>query len=122
MTKNFLTGFEREKTGQSKKESLKVCHSCLAGRMQEWLGFYPNLKKQMAPKIKRYASQMDKEAAGNLLCSVCSSKKAALCPCCFTEAVLGMLKQNNTDKMVMMDFLSSFNFDLHEDTIAGTIK
>jgi hypothetical protein len=124
VTQQFLSGFEREFLQEyncpacSEPITNPVCHDCLGNQIGEWLRFYPNVRKKMIVKIKDYVRQVNNEANTALNCVSCNSKKAALCPYCFTEAVYHLLKKSKIDKMIIMDYLSTFNFDLkHEGYI-----
>jgi hypothetical protein len=125
MVNQFLSGFEREFTEDfyncpqcSEPITNPVCHDCLGNQISQWLKFYPNIRKKMLPKLKLFVREVNNDAIGTLGCMSCNKKKAALCPYCFTEAVYNMLRKNKIDKMVIMDYLSTFNFDLkHEGYI-----
>jgi hypothetical protein len=124
MVKQFLSGFERELNAFyscpqcSEPITNPVCHNCLGNQIGEWLKFYPNVRRKIFPKIKGYVKEVNNEASSSLNCVSCNHQKAALCPYCFTEAIYNMLKKNGVDKMIIMDYLSTFNFDLkHEGYI-----
>ena len=127
MTKQFLSGFERDNTYDclqcNQPITNPLCHSCLGQGIADWLKFYPDIKKKIMPKLKSYIAQVNNEALGSLNCASCNSKKAALCPYCFTEGVLNLLKKTKVDKLVIGDFLSVFNFDMkHEGYIGEAIR
>jgi hypothetical protein len=130
MVNQFLSGFERDFIQGfydcpkcNEPITNPICHDCLGNEMAKWLNFYPNIKKKVMPKIKSFVREVNNEACGNLGCVACNKKKAALCPYCFTEAVYTMLKESKIDKMIIMDFLSTFNFDLkHEGYIQEAVK
>ena len=131
MTKKFLTGFERENTLQGTYDCMQcsqpitnpICHECLGNQIVSWLGLYPNIKKKMLPRIKNYVKEVSNNTVESINCVACQKKKAALCPYCFTEGIFNMLKNNKIDRMVIMDFLSTFNFDLkHEGYIQEAIE
>jgi len=128
MSTNFLTGFEREKLQGLQKNydcnqcgepiTNPICHSCLGEQVFGWLSLYPNIKKKIAPTLKKYIRELNNSAVSGINCVSCKNKKAALCPYCFTEEIFNMLKRKSVDKMVIMDYLSTFNFDLkHEGYI-----
>ena len=133
MIKKFLTGFEREilpSLGnlydcQRCFEPIThpICHNCLGKQIVKWLCFYPSLKRKISKQIQRYTLEVNNSAVSGIKCIACSNKNAALCPYCFTEGVFNILKRNKIDRMIMMDFLSIFNFDLkHEGYIAEAAK
>ena len=129
MTIKFLTGFERELTQDfdcvqcSEPITNPICHDCLSNEILKWMNFYPSVKKKMASGVKGYTKEVHNLELGGVNCSACKSKKAALCPYCFTEGIFNMLKKKSIDKMIIMDFLSTFNFDLkHEGYIQDAIS
>lgn len=131
MKKKFLTGFERENTLQLENECMQcsqpitnpICHECLGNQISSWLGLYPNIKKKMMPSLRSYVKEVSNNTVESINCVVCNKKKATLCPYCFTEGIFNMLKKTNIDKMVIMDFLCTFNFDLkHEGYIQEAIE
>jgi len=130
MVKQLLSGFEREHLnnkeicGQCAEPITNpLCHNCLGKEISQWLSFYPNLKRNLMPKIKKYVKEVDNSAINSLNCVSCKNKKAALCPYCFTEGILNLLKKNNVDKFVLGDFLTIFNFDMqHEGYIQDAIE
>ncbi len=130
MTTKFLTGFERDTIQQaydcmqcSEPITNPICHDCLGNQISSWLGFYPNIKKKIMPKIKDYVKEVNNNTIESVNCACCSKQKAALCPYCFTEGIFNLLKKSKIDRMVVMDFLSTFNFDLkHEGYIQDAIE
>jgi hypothetical protein len=130
MANKFYTGFETENIHQEYECSQcletitnPVCHECLKKAILQWLSFYPNVRKRMAPKIKSYSKQVNNLVMNSINCVSCSNKKAALCPYCFTEGVYNLLKKSKIDLNVIGDFLSVFNFDLkHEGYVQEAIE
>jgi len=118
MANQFLSGFERENQYNCMQccEPITnpICHNCLAKDILKWLSFYHNVKKAITPKINKYLIQVNNEEIGSLNCVSCS-KKAALCPYCFTEGIFSLLKRSNVNKNIIGDFLHIFNFDLHKE-------
>jgi hypothetical protein len=130
MTTKFLTGFERDTITQDYECSSclepitnPICHDCLGNQIFSWLNFYPNIRKKISPLIKSYVRGVNNNTINSVSCAACSKKKAALCPYCFTEGIFNLLKRSKIDRMVMMDFLSTFNFDLkHEGYIRDAVN
>ena len=131
MTKKFLTGFERENPSQGTYECMQciqpitnpICHECLCNQIASWLDLYPNIKKKMMPRIRSYVKEVSNNTVESVNCIICQNKKAALCPYCFTEGIFNMLSKCKIDRMIIMDFLSTFNFDLkHEGYIQEAIE
>ena len=130
MAQNFLFGFERE---QQYTDSLcqqctqpitnPLCHSCLSEGMLKWLSFYPDVKKVIAPKIKKYIQDVNNSANHAVNCMSCNKRKAALCPYCFSEGIFNLLKKSRINEAILGDFLTIFNFDTeHEGYIQDAIE
>jgi hypothetical protein len=99
-----------------------ICHNCLAKGIKNWMSSYPKIKKEMTPKLKSYLRQVNELVENSVNCVSCN-KKAALCPYCFTEGVLNLLKKNKINEQIIQDFLSIFNFDFkHEGYIKDAIS
>lgn len=123
MVKLLTPGFEREFL-QKNNDILdkKLCHDCLSKEITNWLNLYPNLKKKVAGPLKNYVKEVEDNTL-EINCSSCKKNKVALCSYCFSEGVFNLLKKNKVDLMVIMDYLSTFNFDSkHEGLIKSTIK
>jgi len=98
-----------------------LCHNCLGMQIASWMSLYPSVKKKMLPKLREYLKEVNNNTLSGVACTSCG-KKAALCPYCFAEAVFNILKKSKIDRMVIMDFLSTFNFDSnHEGYIKDAI-
>jgi predicted AlkP superfamily phosphohydrolase/phosphomutase len=130
MVNQFFSGFERDISQQKDYDCIQcsepitnpVCHTCLGKSVEKWLSLYPSVKKKFTKSLKDYVKDVDNELAGELNCVSCGKKKAALCPYCFAEAIYYLLKKSKIDKMVIMDFLYTFNFDSkHEGYIQEAI-
>ena len=95
------------------KESIynPLCQNCLVNQMQAWLTSYPDLNKKLMPKLKRFLRDVHNETDEGVACAACKSKKASVCPYCFTEFVLGQLKKLQVHKQVIREFLVFFDFD-----------
>jgi hypothetical protein len=131
MAQQFSLGFEKEITSNSDYNCIQcsepvtnpICHDCLGRGVEQWLNLYPNIKKAIKPKLKKYIREVNNSAVTMLGCVSCGKKKAALCPYCFSEGIFSLLKGNKVDRAVLGDFLSIFNFDLHrEGYIADAIR
>lgn len=129
MTIKFLTGFERD-TIQQAYECMQcmepitnpICHNCLSSQIAKWLAFYPSIKKKMLPKLKNYTIEVNNNVVSSIECASCKKNNAALCPYCYVEGVFNILRKSNIDKMVIMDFLSTFNFDAGHEEYYKEIK
>ena len=130
MAKQFLSpGFEREPENNyeclqcSQPITNPLCHGCLGKDICVWLSSYPRLKKKIMPKIRTYVKNVNNLVINSSNCVSCNKRKAALCPYCFTEGVLNLLKRNKVNGQIIEDFLFVFNFDFgHEGYIRDAIK
>jgi len=134
MVKKFFSpGFERDTIQQayegysciqcSQPITNPICHECLGRQITNWLSLYPSIKKKFQPKLKKYLTDVHNNVMDGVNCASCQKHQAALCPYCFTEGIFDLLKRSKIDRMVVMDFLSTFNFDLkHEGYIQDAIK
>ncbi len=90
-----------------------ICPYCLAEAISAWLTLYPNLREELMPKLKNYLNKISGRLLNYTICIKCKSKRAMVCPYCFTEFVLRELKKLNVSPMVLKEFFEFFNFDLH---------
>ena len=88
-----------------------LCSDCLALQIQAWLSQYPDLEKRLFPSVNKFIQEIHNETSEALTCVACSEKKAAVCPYCFTEFVLGQLKKLDVNKQILREFIRFFNFD-----------
>ena len=90
-----------------------LCQNCLNKQINVWLSSYPNLAKNLKPKLKKFLQAVNNEAGReeSLICAACKNKKAAVCPYCFTEFVLGQLKKLKANRHILREFIMLFNFD-----------
>jgi len=90
-----------------------LCHNCLAQQLEVWLSNYPDLKKRLLPELHKYLKTINNSILDATRCVVCGSRKAALCPYCFTEFVLRMLKKLQVHKQVVKEFLIFFGPEIN---------
>ena len=86
-----------------------LCPVCLTTEISAWLTLYPNLRKELLPKLQKYLLKIE-EKINSTQCIKCRNKRASLCPYCFTEHVLTELKKVNASKIILKEFLEFFNF------------
>ena len=72
---------------------------------------YPNLRKELLPKLKSYLAKIEDNALEYTQCIKCKDNIASVCPYCFTEYVLRELKKIEANKIVLGEFFEFFNFD-----------
>ncbi|MGC9309650.1 MAG: hypothetical protein ACP5D2_03070 [Candidatus Nanoarchaeia archaeon] len=87
-----------------------VCPRCLARAFREWF-IQIDGNKQVLDRVYELVEQ-EKEFEGiSQTCVVCHQDNAYLCPYCFTEEILQILKKY-CSQAVVDEFLDVFNFDL----------
>ena len=88
-----------------------LCPFCLNTEIEAWLTFYPNLGEELLPRIKKYLHQINNFSRNSTACIRCNSKRASVCPYCFTEFVLDELKKIHASRIILKEFFQFFNFD-----------
>ena len=88
-----------------------LCQNCLAEQVEVWLASYPDLSAKLKPALKTFIKEVHNEGIEGINCVSCGSKKASVCPYCFTEFVIGQLKKLEVNKQVLREFLLFFDFD-----------
>jgi hypothetical protein len=88
-----------------------LCPKCLTIQVEAWLTLYPNLKKELMPRLRKHLKESDPELEATP-CIKCNDLMS-VCPYCFTEKVLEELKKIHAHKIILLEFLRFFNFD-HE--------
>ncbi len=131
MTKFLNSGFEREFSQNinqvydcmqcSEPITNPVCHACLGKSVKDWLNFYPSVKKKFAPELVSYLKEINNNVINSVVCVACQKNQASLCPYCFIEGLYNLLRKNKIDKMIIMDFLSTFNFDIDHESYVHDI-
>ncbi len=88
-----------------------ICPSCMTEEVEAWLTLYPDLRNQILPRLDHYLKKIEDKPFDSTRCIKCKSKKAAVCPYCFTENVLNELKRIKANRIILKEFLQFFNFD-----------
>ncbi len=88
-----------------------LCQSCLAVQTNKWVSKYPSLSRKLKSKLNKFLIKVEDSTDDALRCVACNKKKAAVCPFCFTEFVLGQLKKLQANPQILGEFLMFFNFD-----------
>ena len=88
-----------------------ICPSCILKEFEVWVEKYPRIKKNVLPQLKKFLLGLNHFEHDSQTCVVCRKNSAYLCPYCFTEFILEILRENGTDKEVLKDYLQFFNFD-----------
>ena len=87
-----------------------ICPNCLFKAIKQWMdekgvdgGVLDDIKHFMkAHKSFSYDAQE---------CLICHRKSVYLCPYCFTEFVLNVLKKHRVSQNVLKEYIRFFNFD-----------
>lgn len=88
-----------------------LCPNCLATEIEAWLTLYPNLRRELLPRIKKYIERIGEQAIEFTQCIKCSNKTASVCLYCFTNQILKELKKLEANKIILKEFFEFFNFD-----------
>ncbi len=113
MTKNNFSAFEPQFLCDECNIAVTnpLCPACLATEVEAWLTLYPNLRKELLPRLKSYLAKMEDKELEYTQCIKCKNNIASVCPYCFTEYVLRELKRIEANKIVLGEFFEFFNFD-----------
>lgn len=88
-----------------------ICPSCLTTEIEAWLTLYPNLRRELLPKLRKYIWEIQSRLTEYTSCIKCGNKNAAICPYCFTEHTLRELKKLDANRIILKEFFEFFNFD-----------
>jgi hypothetical protein len=89
-----------------------ICPSCLIQEIEAWTTLYPNLRRELIPRISKYIHRLDLRIIDEATqCIKCNDKKAIICPYCFTNKVLSELRNMKSNVLILKEFLEFFNFD-----------
>ena len=89
-----------------------ICPTCLLHQIEAWLTSYPNLKQRLLPSLRKYVRAAYNRSDSLIDCFTCKDKRASLCPYCFTDHTLNLLKKLQVHKQIIIEFIRFFNFDL----------
>jgi len=88
-----------------------ICPECLFKEFAVWVAKYPRIQRKVVPVLKKFLKVRKNFEEDSQTCVVCKNNSAYLCPYCFTEFVLDVLKESGADEIVIKDYLEFFNFD-----------
>ncbi len=113
MVKHHLSAFEPRSFCDVCSTAITnpICPNCLILEIEAWLTFYPNLKKELLQRIKKYIDEREEKLSGFLRCIKCKSMDISICPYCFTDRILKELKKLEANKIIIKEFFEFFNFD-----------
>lgn len=89
-----------------------LCPFCLSIEVEAWLTLYPNLRRQLLPKIRKFLDRIEDRAYDSTRCIKCNEESTEVCPYCFTDFVLKELQKMNVASVILSEFLEFFNYDL----------
>jgi len=89
-----------------------ICPFCLAIEVDAWSTLYPNLRKELRPKIEEYLKKVDNKINESTRCLKCGSTRTSVCPYCFTKFVFDELEKIGANRRILKEFFEFFNFDL----------
>ncbi len=87
-----------------------LCPNCIAKHFEIWVQEFPRLKKEILPGVKKYL-KAHKDYNDYAVCASCGQPTCYTCPYCFTEYLLDLLKESQTDKEILKSFFEFFNYD-----------
>lgn len=88
-----------------------LCPICLTEEIEVWSSYYPNLRKELIPRIKKYIESNISIPESSTICIKCTNDRSSICPYCFTNYVLEELEGLNSSRLILKEFLQFFNFD-----------
>ena len=87
-----------------------LCPICLTGEIDAWTTLYPNLRRELLPKLKKYLVRIENKIHDSTKCIKCEGKQASVCTYCFTDYVLGELKKISSNSQILTEFINFFDF------------
>lgn len=90
-----------------------ICPHCMAIQIEAWLTLYPNLRREILPRLRKYLKKIENKIGDSTQCIKCRNKRASICPYCFTANTLKELKEIEANKRILKEFLEFFNFDFY---------
>jgi len=88
-----------------------LCPVCLSMEIDAWTTLYPNLRKELLPKIKKYLEIIKESIINSTKCIKCRRAITSICPYCFIDFVEGELKKLESNNIVLAEFMDFFDFD-----------
>ena len=92
-----------------------LCPFCLTIEIEAWLTLYPNLKRELLPRLNKYLDKISNKITNyGMICIKCKDQRAFVCTYCFTDYVFNELQDINAEKIILKEFFEFFNFDLDQ--------
>lgn len=89
-----------------------ICPDCLFKAFKQWIIKYPDLAEKVNPKIRRFLRAHARFVDNSQTCIICANNNVYLCPYCFTDFILNLLRDAGAGDQVIREYLNFFNFDL----------
>jgi len=100
-----------------------LCPFCLTTEVKAWLTLYPDLKRELLPRIRKHLNNIeDNMREDATTCLKCGDNLVSVCPYCFTRYVLDELRKIHVNKIILYEFFQFFNFDLHKTGYSKEIE
>ncbi|MDD5192932.1 MAG: hypothetical protein PHH54_06500 [Candidatus Nanoarchaeia archaeon] len=87
-----------------------ICPVCLSAEMDIWATNYPNIRKELVPRLKRHLKKFKQQTREAVQCIKCNEKRISMCPYCFIREILSELDEIKADKIIKKEFLQFFNY------------
>ncbi len=87
-----------------------ICPVCLSAEIDIWSTNYPNLRKELAPKLKKHLKMIQQHIDNAVQCIKCNEKRTFICPYCFIRDVLIELDRLGVNRIIKKEFLQFFNY------------
>jgi len=95
-----------------------ICPCCLFEETKQWLAesrsIAPEKVFMINKEIKRFIENdtvLAKSINNHQACIICKDSSSYLCPYCFTEFLLNILKKVKVNKRILSEFFTFFNYD-----------
>ena len=87
-----------------------ICPVCLSAEIDIWSTNYPNLRRELVPRLKKLLRRIQQRTNDAVQCIKCNEKRIFVCPYCFIRDVLVELDGLEANKLVKKEFLQFFNY------------
>ncbi|MDP3026749.1 MAG: hypothetical protein Q8N63_03505 [Nanoarchaeota archaeon] len=87
-----------------------ICPVCLSAEINIWSTNYPNLRRELSPRLKKHLRKLQQQAKDAAQCIKCNEKRMSVCPYCFIREILGELDALGANKIIKKEFLQFFNY------------
>lgn len=87
-----------------------ICPVCLSEEIEIWSTNYPDLRRELVPRIKKNLIKIQQQTKEAVQCIKCNENRIFVCSYCFIREVLDELDDLNSSKMIKKEFLQFFNY------------